>query len=188
MLREQLDNLTRALQIYLQYILPKEPRELEPIGQIAEIAPKYIISFNYTDTYKVYGIEKESVLHIHGSLEDNNMVLGFQDDNPDDLDFVYFKKYFQRIQKLTGYIEQEKMYENRMGVISCPIIHFYGHSMDKTDGEIIKKLKSMANKFVIYKYNQDDYEQKVVNLIEVFGKEEATKLIQERFIEFVPCE
>lgn len=45
----------------------------------------------------------------------------------------------------------------------------------------------MAQSFIIYKYNQEDYEQKVINLIEVFGKEEATEMIQKGFIEFEDC-
>lgn len=67
-----------------------------------------------------------------------------------------------------------------------PIVHFYGHSMDKTDGDIIEKLKSLARGFVIYTYDQEDYEQKVINLIDVFKKKEATKMIQTGFIKFVP--
>ena len=66
-------------------------------------------------------------------------------------------------------------------------VHFYGHSMDNTDGDIIRKLKKLSDGFVIYKYNQEDFEQKVINLIDVFGKEEATKLIQNGFIKFEPC-
>lgn len=156
---------------------------MNEIFQIKAINPLYVISFNYTDTYKVYGIKPEDVFHVHGSLYKDNMVLGFNDDEPENLDFVYFKKYFQRMQKLTGYIDELKLYYNG----DAALIHFYGHSMDKTDGDIIQKLRSMANGFVIYKYNQEDYEQKVINLIDVFGKKDATNMIQTGWIKFVPC-
>ena len=105
------------------------------------------------------------------------------------LDFVYFKKYFQRIQKLTGYIDDSKIsaiYE--AGYQYSPVVHFYGHSMDKTDGDIILKLRAMSSGFVIYTYNQDDYEQKVINLIHVFGKEQTMQMIQTEWIKFVQCE
>ena len=76
--------------------------------QIKDIRPSYVISFNYTDTYKIYDINPKDVFHVHGSLDKSNMVLGFDDDNPEELDFIYFKKYFQRIQKLTGYMDDKK--------------------------------------------------------------------------------
>lgn len=180
-----------------------ESGDIEKKAQIDSINPQYVISFNYTDTYRIYGIKKEDVFHVHGSLIKNNMVLGFNDDDPENLDFVYFKKYFQRIQKLTGYINNNKIKLKKdkieltnpnsgeleqIEIDIDPIVHFYGHSMDKTDGDIIQKLHSLANGFVIYIYNQEDYEQKVINLIDVFGKEQAMQLIQERRIKFVQCE
>lgn len=126
------------------------------------------------------------------------MVLGFDDDNEEELDSIYFKKYFQRIQKLTGYINENRFEKIDTRVVDDngvefqyrlkPLIHFYGHSMDKTDGDIILKLRNMSRGFIIYWYNQEDYEQKVINLISVFGKEKATTLIQTKFIEFVPCD
>ena len=67
-------------------------------------------------------------------------------------------------------------------------VHFYGHSMDKTDGDIIRDLKDKSGELVIYTYNQEDYEQKVINLINVFGKSDATEMIQSGFIKFVQCE
>ena len=171
--------------------------ELNPIEeklalrQIKQIDPKYVISFNYTTIYKLYGINEEDVFHVHGKLccDPNNMVLGYNDDDPENLDFVYFKKYFQRIQKLTGYIDTNRFggFDSE-GTLRLPVIHFYGHSMDKTDGDIIQKLRSLASGFVIYKYNQEDYEQKVINLIDVFGKEKAIRMIQAGWIKFVQCE
>lgn len=190
MLKKQLDEVIELLRIYLKNQTNKKRESIKKIRQIEEIDPSYVISFNYTDTYKAYGIRPEDVLHVHGSLNKNNMVLGFDDDDPENLDFIYFKKYFQRIQKLTGYINEGRFsYKDESGIThrSEMTVHFYGHSMDKTDGDIILKLRSMSNRFVIYNYDQEDYEQKVVNLIEVFGKESALKEIQNGSIKFVQC-
>lgn len=188
-LKAQLDEIIELLQRYLIYATDDLDR-IDKIQQIADINPRYVISFNYTNTYKLYGINENDVFHVHGKLgsDPNNMVLGFNDEDPENLDFVYFKKYFQRIQKLTGYIDREKIVIDNSGRIEKTIIHFYGHSMDKTDEDVIVKLRSFAMKFVIYIHNQDDYEQKVINLIRVFGKEEATKMIQIGFVKFVQCE
>ena len=194
-----MNDVIELLRLYLQnYCYDKQKDKLKAKKQISDIHPCYVVSFNYTDTYKVYGIKSEDVFHVHGSLERKNMVLGFDDDEPENLDFVYFKKYFQRIQKLTGYIDDSKfkrtynLDENsRIKVEKEVLVHFYGHSMDKTDGDIIKKLKELSSGFVIYvrdpaKY--PDYEQIVINLIDVFGKDDATKMIEKGFIKFKRCE
>lgn len=188
MLKKQLDEVIELLRIYLKNQMNEKRESIKKIRQIEEIDPSYVISFNYTDTYKAYGIRPEDVLHVHGSLNKNNMVLGFNDDDPENLDFIYFKKYFQRIQKLTGYIDESKMIKITLGFTDKPKVHFYGHSMDKTDGDMIQKLRAMANGFVIYKYDQEDYEQKVINLIDVFTKDDAIKMIETGYIKFVQCE
>lgn len=195
LLRSQLNEVIELLRLYLQnYCYDKQKDRLRAKKQILDIHPSYVISFNYTDTYKVYGIKTEDVFHVHGNLEKDNMVLGFDDDEPENLDFIYFKKYFQRIQKLTGYIDEskfEKTYisldENDDIKAEKPLVHFYGHSMDKTDGDIIKTLRKMSGGFVIYKCSQEDYEQKVVNLIDVFGKKDAMDMIEKGFIKFENC-
>lgn len=189
LLKNQLNEIIKLLQIYLKNHMAEKYDSLKKIRQIEDLNPSYVISFNYTDTYKIYGIKTEDVFHVHGSLDKDNMVLGFNDDDPNNLDFVYFKKYFQRIQKLTGYIDKKRFANFYQGTIpDDPVIHFYGHSLDKTDMDIIEKLHSMSSGFVIYKYNQEDYEQKVINLIDVFGKERATEMIQTGWIKFVQCE
>ena len=189
LLRQQLDEVIRLLQIYLNQEMDRKRGELRAIPQIEAIDPSYVISFNYSDTYKIYGIKLEDVFHVHGSLDRENMVLGFNDDNSENLDFIYFKKYFQRLQKLTGYMDPDKLgHKNSLGQYVYSNIHFYGHSMDRTDEDIIRKLRVMSTGFVIYTYNQEDYEQKVINLIHVFGKEDAMDMIEKKFIQFVSCE
>lgn len=188
LLKKQLDEIIKLLQIYLKNHMTEKSGSIRKKSQIEAINPSYVISFNYTNTYKIYGINPEDVFHVHGSLDTENMVLGFNDDDEENLDFVYFKKYFQRIQKLTGYMKRRKLVKiDSMEGEVYPIIHFYGHSMDKTDEDVIKQLRTMSAGFVIYKYNQEDYEQKVINLIDVFGKKDATEMIQDGFIKFVQC-
>lgn len=117
--------------------------------------------------------------------------MGFNDEKEENLDFIYFKKYFQRIQKLTGYLKTDRLCSvNEFGETDyiSTIVHFYGHSLDKTDEDIIKRLQKMSGGFVIYTYNQVDYEQKVINLIDIFGKESAMQMIESGFFRFVQCE
>lgn len=187
-LRNQLDDVIKLLRFYFQKYFQKN---VKPISQAADITPSYVISFNYTNTYKIYGIKPEDVFHVHGNLEKGNMVLGFNDDKPKNLDFVYFKKYFQRIQKRTGYMEESRFHlvENEYSHTEIPVVtHFFGHSMDITDKDIIKKLNDLSSRFVIYYRDQEDFEKKVINLIKIFGKKGATKDIQNGKFEYVECE
>ncbi len=187
-LKNHLDGLNEALRIYLVNMqqIGGKCDKLKVSSQIAAINPLYVINFNYTSTCKIYNISDENIFYIHGSLEKKNMVLGIRDKNEKALNFVWFKKYFQRIQKFTGYIDDSKMLQtDECGDTMYPIIHFYGHSMDSTDGDIIQELYNKSMGFVIYYYDQQDYERKVINLIDIFGKQLATKDIRSEKIKFV---
>lgn len=137
----------------------------------------YLLSFNYTDTY--YQIAKMKNLKvlpkphfIHGTISSfdsfANIVLGIDDYDPENLETIYFKKYFQRIQKKTGrevfsWINPE---ENPNSEI---IVDIFGHSLDITDKDILLKIMNRSVFTTIYYLNQSDYEQKILNLIRIFG-------------------
>lgn len=82
---------------------------------IKDLKIEKIISFNYTNTYeKIYDNDKNAEYdYIHGkadinnTIESNNMVLGIDEYLPEDrknkdVEFIAFKKYYQRIHKQTG--------------------------------------------------------------------------------------
>lgn len=114
-----LNKLIRAFEIYLtEYVEEIEIKKKSP--DIEELKIDHVLSFNYTHTfsklYKRERIEKsDSVIfdYIHGEanidhfIESNNMVLGIDEYLSDerknkDIDFIAFKKYYQRIHKQTG--------------------------------------------------------------------------------------
>lgn len=119
-LLDDLNRLIRALEIYLcEYIEKIEIKKKSPDIDALDI--DHVLSFNYTHTFlKLYrivqGDEKNfSNLfdYIHGEvsssrlLEHNNMVLGIDEYLPDErrdkeIDFIAFKKFYQRIYKGTG--------------------------------------------------------------------------------------
>ena len=68
------------------------------------------------------------------------------------------------------------------------VIYFFGHSLSNTDGYIIRDIEVLAGKLVIYFYNQEDYESKVVNIISVFGKKRALELLDCKKITFEELE
>lgn len=112
-LNTELDNLIRALEIYISYFINKiEVSRLS--SDIAALNPDCVLSFNYSNTYeRVYGVEKDIQYgYIHGKADISknetscNMVLGIDEyltgeSKNTELEFLTFKKYYQRIYKST---------------------------------------------------------------------------------------
>ena len=113
-LEDDLDNLIRALEIYLaEYVnVIKDTKECKAIQGVN---PDCVLSFNYSNTYeRLYGNAKKiEYNYIHGkadinnTVESNNMVLGIDEYlEPErmnkEIRFIAFKKYYQRIYKGTG--------------------------------------------------------------------------------------
>ncbi len=190
-MKEELDSLIKVLEKYLMNNIDVSSIKIKS-EQIKKIKPEYVVNFNYTDTYKLYDIKEQDVFYIHGRIGNtpNNMVFGFEDEDEFNLDDIYFKKYFQRIQKRNGLLDEKKfepcIYADfgKEPVIS----HFFGLSMGVTDGDIIKKIEQLSNVCVIYYYNQVDYEMKVINLIKIFGKECFMQKIYDKEIQLEEIE
>lgn len=185
-IKSELDYTINALWRYLKFDLDSANRDMESM-QIKSINPSYVINFNYTDTIsKVYDIDENDIFYIHGDLkqESKNMVFGISDDSEENLDFVYFKKYFQRIQKRTGIIDRARFYVNENGRVLPVNLHFFGHSLGLTDSDVIREIAGMSDKMIIYYLDQSDYESKVINLLHIFGKKDGVEKIQTGFIEF----
>lgn len=112
-LNTELDKLIRALEIYISYFINKiEVPRLS--SDIKAINPDCVLSFNYSNTYeRVYGAEKDiQYAYIHGKAETSknitscNIVLGIDEyltgeSKNTELEFLTFKKYYQRIYKST---------------------------------------------------------------------------------------
>lgn len=111
-LREEFEEFIYAFEIYLVEFVSKK-KNIQLLKQINQLAIDKVISFNYTLTEEVYGITSHKVHHIHGKLREdfntraNNMVLGLNEKENQNMDFIYFVKYFQRIQKKSGVIYKE---------------------------------------------------------------------------------
>lgn len=110
----ELEKLIRALEIYLAGFVNRIPITSKSVD-IESIHPDCLLSFNYTNTYeRIYGASRAVEYdYIHGkadlskNVSSCNMVLGIDEylDNSrkdTDLEFLPFKKYYQRIYKSTG--------------------------------------------------------------------------------------
>jgi len=232
LLEKDICKLIRALEIYLKEFVGKI-EITRKVKEIEALIVDRVLSFNYTNTYaKNYGIAKNiEYTYIHGiaksenTLESNNMVLGINEylvgvEKDIDTIFVVFKKYFQRIFKMTesNYfdwidtiqeelntaIENEIQSKGNMGTVhrkarlldfSCSSnLYIYGHSLDTTDGDVLRKLicnDNVYTKIFFYREYEDDkrnFGKLIKNLLGVIGQDELIKRTsgEERTIEFIP--
>lgn len=176
----ELDNFTRALGLYLSHCA--DPKHCTARWKkISELHPDYVVNFNYTDTCSLYDIPQNRIFYAKGRADSQplNMILGIPDDSQDNLNFIYFKNYFQNIIRFTGILDKLQLYPTDSQGLPVPVItHIFGYSMPQGDEMIIRQLEAASRQMIIYYTDQDDYARKVISLIRLFGKETALEKIQ----------
>lgn len=190
-LLNDLNRLIRCLEIYLAGCVKAEDNYKLPDIEGLEI--DHVISFNYTDTYKqVYHPSdnvKYNFIHgkanINGTLDDCNLVLGIDEylDEPDRTernDFIEFKKFYQRIYKMTGseyraWLDQRRKFRasaSKYGALDLNI-YIFGHSLDVTDKDILRDLILEEGAMTtIFYHDKKDLGDKIAHLVKVIGEEE----------------
>ena len=179
-----LDSFSKALELYIYHFINQ--------SKVTGISPDIIgfdanrvLTFNYSDTYeRVYGgfHWNEEVDHIHGSAKDvtedeSNIILGVTSDSGVSSEYVEFEKYFQRITKQTS-SNYKKWLEAGLGKKEKIEITFFGHSLDATDGDVIKDMVMHERSLItIFYYDKGAYKQIVANLIEIIGKDKLVNFI-----------
>ena len=201
----ELDKLIRSLEIYICEFV-NEIDIIKENDDIKTITPDYVLSFNYSNTYeRIYGQSKEVTYdYIHGKadIENNvdtcNLVLGIdeylEDDKNDKLEFIAFKKFYQRIYKSTDstymkWVEQIKKYPE-----VNHNLFIFGHSLDKTDRDILKLLicnDNVTTKIYDYRKNKNDKKELgklIKNLVRIMGQDEliSRTMGEHKTIEFIP--
>ncbi len=191
-LKTELNDLIRALTIYMREFVGniKVPFFSQQIKELKNIN---LLNFNYTYTYKsVYG-GANSNHQVHGSLANDDIVLGVSDNAFNNLDYVYFQKYFQRIQKKTGAYYKTWIPKEFTALEDTPIkVYIMGHSLGMTDKEILKDFffERHVSEITIFYHSQYAYEQLVISLIDMFGKDfviEQTGIERVKFVELKPA-
>lgn len=184
---QSLNSLIRCLEIYLEEVVGKIDIEYKAkdIVDIKEIDK--VLSFNYTNTYhRVYEDKGNSTEYdyIHGkadmtrSSEENNMVLGIdeylkKDERDNKLEFIQFKKYFQRIYKKTGCVYKNWISEIKEKDNINHEVFILGHSLDVTDKDVLREIIMNANTTTtIFYYDKNVYAQQIENLVKVITQDE----------------
>lgn len=194
-----LNQLIRCLEIYLSLYINNLDKGLV-IPEILNLKDKidHVLSFNYTNTFeRFYGRPNVEYDYIHGKASLDNtfetcqLVLGIdeyldKEERNENIEFIQYKKYFQRIYKRTGrkykdwlkQIEKDNL-TNRMFFGSKELnIYILGHSLDITDKDILKDLITFYKeensngvilpvKIIIYNHNQRATASHIANLVRV---------------------
>lgn len=176
-MKDELDKLNTCLNIYLLEFVSRIDCNMYS-EQIKNLDDINLLNFNYTYTYKkVYGGNKLRNNHaIHGDIQENNLVLGIPDEAfCDTTEYIYFKKYFQRIQKRTGSFYREWITAPKYSTLEDvpPEVYIMGHSLAETDRGVLKDI--FNNKYVckitVFYHSQSAYEDMIINLVKMFGQD-----------------
>lgn len=203
---EALNKTISLLEIYLHEYVEKIECHYR-IKDLDSLGIDHVFSFNYTDTYKKYydSIGEAKYCFIHGKTKEIsdgtcNLVLGIDEYLPQerinsDNEFVWFKKFYQRIYKETGseYLDWIKHVENfnkRCGKAKAASteVYIYGHSLDVTDKDVLSKILLMENTTTtIFYHNKDSMAKQISNLIKVIGEENLIRMTggEDRLIRFI---
>ena len=201
-----LDKLIRALEIYISEFINKIEVS-QKNDDIKDINPDCVLSFNYFNTYeRIYGqSNKIEYDYIHGKADITNnvntcnLVLGIDEyleecDRDNKLEFLPFKKFYQRIFKSTDSSYMEWVDEIRQNSEYPYELYIFGHSLDKTDKDVLELLicnDNVQTKIYYHRKSNDDKKElgKLIrNLVRVIGAKELIRRTggSHKTIEFIP--
>jgi hypothetical protein len=162
-LRESFIGFKKSMLMYMRLFINTQSINIS--NQIKSLNPDYVVSFNYTEVEKnYYSLQKNRVCHVHGSISMDSIVLG-TDLIKDDSKYVFLTKRFQRLTNVKDF--SYKTFIAAMGKNTS--VDIIGHSLDENDKQIFEPFIRKSNVTNIYYYNNEDYENKIINLLKVFG-------------------
>ena len=178
-----LDRLIRALEIYISEFINKIEVLQKIYGQSNKIEYDYI----------------HGKADITNNVNTCNLVLGIDEyleecDRDNKLEFLPFKKFYQRIYKSTDSSYMEWVDEIRQNS-ECPYeLYIFGHSLDKTDKDVLELLicnDNVQTKIYYHRKSNDDKKElgKLIrNLVRVIGAKELIRRTggSHKTIEFIP--
>ena len=209
-LYQELQRYIFCLELYLRYyvmdLVFSNDSKRTPLAKILKMdtSSKFLLSFNYTDTYTRYfnpnsGIKNQ---HIHGKLRSaqsltdainkkdylhSPLVLGFHNEEKfetsEDIQLLWFEKFFQRMLYKTGtdffpWVERETVGCAKLNTV------IYGHSLDKTDGDFIRFIFKKSSKITVYYHQETTLPQLIANLIAIFDRNTVNHYYSNEILQF----
>lgn len=172
------------------------PKDVAALMQGSEQKIDHVLNFNYIDnitsTVETGTSVDDFMCFVHGKacymealnagkkiddiIKDNTMVLGFDEyldseKKNDMLDFVYYRKYFQRIFKATDNSYVKWLHEPTPSEDNPHKVYIFGHSLDETDKEIFKYIFADGIKTTIFYHSDEAKDRIITNLIHILGQD-----------------
>ena len=202
-LYDQLREFTKGFEDYLTEKVLKELLDkskyqlsLQAIGVQPQDKDVHVLSFNYTNTceklykqkFNTYCNLRIKPVYVHGKVcnsETCDLIMGtysFSNErtssntSPIPVDFNVFKKHNQRHRygTIEAYQDFLKILTDPKRIIK-PVFHVIGHSLDKTDHNILKHVFLINKNSIIniYYHNEEAQERLINNITEIIGEEEV---------------
>ena len=186
-----LNKLIRCFEIYLEHFVKNIDKRLLSLD-IYNLKVDKVLTFNYTNTYlKLYNDDVECD-YIHGKADTNNtmvtnnMVLGINDylkesERFTNTQFIEFKKYYQRLIKLTN--SHYKKWLDEINNKNQNVIHnvyIFGHSLADTDHDILREfINNPKLKITIFYNNSNQYSSQICNLVHLIGPDKLNEWVHQ---------
>lgn len=187
-LSEQLDEFSVLFELYIIEIINKITIDKTMMNSVIFNEIDAVISFNYTDTYKnIYDnkILNTHIEFIHGKAGKQNIVFGVNSDSHDKLEnlnenYIKFKKEYRRLRN-RNLLNYRNLFNEQRNINFI----FFGHSLDETDGDILKELIAWNGAHcTIYYLDANALESYLVNLCKFFGIDKIKEFESEKKLEF----
>ncbi len=182
-LMDNLKDLTRALEIYIDGYINK--KETDTLPYISKKQIDKVLSFNYTDTYSERYRAEIECCYLHGKADTRrekqecNLVLGFDNHYLDNQkvapEIIPFEKYCQRIVNRTD--SQYLRWLEEMNDSDDNSVVIFGHSLGNTDGDVLRKFILHKNtRTTIVFCDEEDRAEKIKNLAVIIGPDKLIEL------------
>lgn len=195
-LYEDLKKIIHILELYFKILINRKEMQSKDLFKDI-IKADYFVSFNYTHTLEeIYKIKAENISYIHGKIslaneqKESNIVFGIGKEikgikDLNRYDYIRFQKYYQRVVKQTDnqYKEWLSCCEDEQESLA---IFIFGHSLDETDGDVIRNLIEckVATIYIFY-LDSKALESIITNLIKIIGEDELNKHRDNKKINFI---
>ena len=184
-----LNKLIRCFEIYLKDFVENIDKRLLSLD-IYNLKIDKVLTFNYTNTYlKLYNNDVECD-YIHGKADinntmiTNNMVLGINDylkesERFTNTQFIEFKKYYQRLIKLTNSHYRKWLDEiNNKNQNVIHNVYIFGHSLADTDHDILREfINNPKLKITIFYNDSNQYSSQICNLVHLIGPDKLNEWV-----------
>lgn len=193
----ELEDFSLMLRFYLQLVrddfynteTPKKVFQINSQDSDSGIFIDGILSFNYTDTAKIY-TSNAPIYFINGSLKDKKIILGVENSSIEktaDYSNNNIHLFFKNVQRvlydfsyeysslLTRPWAMSTLNPRKNRSLFNINVYIIGHSLAPSDRYILTDVMMCANTVTIYYHTESDKYSKTANLYQILGDERFTK-------------